>query len=217
MFDQINFINTLNHFKMNRRFTVVDTRTNSTKTFSSTANTLGELKADMRREGINPDGMAIQEGLTKTELRGDDSTVLPHDVPYKGGTTNNLVFRLTQTEKRIKSGAMTRSEVFDEVKRLGLAPKIQEKYGKNFTQCTTSLLISEIEEAKCHCNQCCNAESTSVEDVAAAVAKLTHILIDDEVICEEDGQEVIGLLGAEVTEESDYSADEITNMFKDMD
>lgn len=199
---------------MNKTFTVVDTRTNRTKTFESTANTVGELKADLRREGIDPDGMAIQEGLTKTEL-GDDTSYLPHDVPYRGGTTNNLVFRLTQREKRIKSGSMSRGEAFAKVKELGLAPKIQEKYGKNFTQCTTDLLISEIEEATCNC-KCCK-EELSIQDVADAVTALTNKLVEYDVIDMDDADEVIGLLGANNTPDSIYPADEIENMFKDMD
>ena len=192
---------------MNKRFTVVDTRTNRTKTFESTANTVGELKADLRREGIDPDGMAIQEGLTKTEL-GDNTAYLPHDVPYKGGTTNNLVFRLTQREKRIKSGSMSRSEAFAKVKELGLIGKIQEKYGKNFTQCTTELLISEIEEATSNCCKCCKEEPT-IQDVADAVTALTNKLVECDVIDMEDADEVIGLLGAEHTPSSVYPADEI--------
>ena len=43
---------------------------------------------------------------------------------------------------------MTRSEVLNEIKRLGLASKCIEKFGKNMTQCKTVDLINMIEEAK---------------------------------------------------------------------
>ena len=194
-----------------KRFTVVDTRTNRTKTIESQANTVGELKADLRANGINPDGMAIQEGLTKTEL-GDDTSYLPHDVPYKGGTTNNLVFRLTQREKRIKSGVMSRSEAFAEIKRLGLTDYIQEKYGKNFTQCSTAVLIDEIAAEKAHP---CRKESAAT-NMADALALLCEKLVDNCTLDEDDAAEVVGLIGGDTTSSCDYSRSEIDDMFRNM-
>ena len=132
---------------MNRTFTVVDSTTQKTSTFQSTAETLAELKADLRAHSINYNGMTIYEGISKTELKSDNSA-LPHDVPYKGGTTNNLVFRLTKSEKNIKSGAMSRPEAYAAVKKLGLQDAIAKKYGKNFTMCKTADLIAEVEKAQ---------------------------------------------------------------------
>lgn len=195
-----------------KKFTVVDTRTNKMKTFESTANTVGELKNDLRANGINPDGMAIQEGLTKTELGADDS-YLPHDVPYKGGTTDNLVFRLTQREKKIKSGAMSRSEAFAKVRELGLQDTIATKYGKNFTQCKTEVLISEIEAAEnCPCKK---VDETTV-NMADALTALVGKLVDNGCLDEEDAEEVVGLIGTELSSEAEYSASEIDKMFEDM-
>lgn len=200
-----------------KRFTVVDTRTNRTKTIESTATTVGELKEDLRKNDINPDGMAIQEGLSKTEL-GDDSSYLPHDVPYKGGTTNNLVFRLTQREKRIKSGAMSRSEAFTRVKELGLADYINKKYGKNFTQCKTEVLVAEIDDAMKGCDapeeECNHAEILG--NVVDAVALLTNKLVEAGCLDEEEGEEIVGLLGMEMEAGADYSAAEINELFKGM-
>jgi len=199
-----------------KKFTVVDTRTNRTKTIESSANTVGELKADLRANGINPDGMAIQEGLTKTEL-GDDSSYLPHDVPYKGGTTNNLVFRLTQREKRIKSGVMSRGEAFAKVKELGLQDTIVAKYGKNFTQCKTEILIAEIEAAENGgCKQ--HNEDECCTNVADALTLLVNKLVENGCLEEEDGEEIVGLIGTEVecSNTSEYSASEIDDMFSGM-
>lgn len=200
-----------------KKFTVVDTRTNATKVIESTANTVGELKVDFRKNGINPDGMAIQEGLTKTEL-GDDGSYLPHDVPYKGGTTNNLVFRLTQREKRIKSGSMSRSEAFAKVKELGLQDTIIAKYGKNFTQCKTELLIEAIEEAQR--STCPEEKHECCANIADALTLLVNKLRDEDLIQDDDAEEVIGLIGTGVAYEdnndSDYSASEISDMFKGM-
>lgn len=196
-----------------KKFTVVDTRTNKTKVIESSANTVGQLKADLRNNGINPDGMAIQEGITKTEL-GDDGSYLPHDVPYKGGTTNNLVFRLTQREKKIKSGAMTRKEAFEAVKRLGLTEKIQSKYARNFTQVSTADLINEIEAASRPEKEPCPCGKTNVSD---AITTLVEKLVDNGVLDEEEGNEVVGLLSDETTEEEEiYSESEINKMFLNM-
>lgn len=201
-----------------KKFTVVDTRTNKTKVIESTANTVGELKEDLRKNDINPDGMAIQEGLSKTEL-GDDSAYLPHDVPYKGGTTNNLVFRLTQREKRIKSGAMSRSEAFTKVKELGLAEHINEKYGKNFTQCKTDVLEAEINEAMSGAEapeEGCNCTEV-LGNIVDALTVLTNKLVEAGCLDEEEGEEIVGLLGVELEAEgAPYSTDEITAMFKNM-
>lgn len=198
-----------------KKFTVVDTRTNRTKTFESTANTVGELKADLRREGIDPTDMAIQEGLTKTELSDNDGAYLPHDVPYRGGTTNNLVFRLTQKEKKIRSGAMSRSEAYDKVKELGLTEKIAKKYGKNFTMCKTSDLIAEIEACECTDKENCGCDCRPV--TLDAFEALLHALVDNYAITEEEAMEIADILGIELfPDNAIYSNSEIDQMFADM-
>ena len=62
-------------------FTIVDTESQKTKEIQSNATTVAELKRDLRQNGFNVDGKTIQEALTRTEFK-DDSSVLPHDVPY---------------------------------------------------------------------------------------------------------------------------------------
>lgn len=207
-----------------KKFTVVDTRTNRTKTFESTANTVGELKVDLRREGIDPTGMAIQEGLTKTELGDNDGAYLPHDVPYRGSTTNNLVFRLTQKEKKIRSGAMSRGKAYDKVKALGLTDMIAKKYGKNFTMCKTSDLIAEIEAYECKKN--CAYGSNYRPVTLDAFKALLHALVDNDAITEKEAMEIAYILGTELfpddaiysSSEDDalYSNSEIDQMFADM-
>lgn len=195
-----------------KKFTVVDTRTNRTKTFESTANTVGELKADLRREGIDPTDMAIQEGLTKTELGDNDSAYLPHDVPYRGSVTNNLVFRLTQKEKKIRSGAMSRSEAYNKVKELGLTDMIAKKYGKNFTMCKTSDLIAEIEACECKENCGCDYRPVTLD----AFEALLHALVDNDAITEEEAMEIADILGIKLFPDAIYSNSEIDQMFADM-
>lgn len=215
-----------------KKFTVIDTRTMQKKEFESQATTVAELKADLRKLGIATDGMTIQEGLTKAELKFD-TALLPHDVPFKGGTTNNLVFRLTQAEKKIKSGAgMSRQEAYAKVKELGLTEAIVKKYNKNFTMCKTADLIAEIEAAsKKTMNVKENApkkESKAVkpatkapvasEDKATqAITLLTNTLVNNGILSPDEGTEVVEVLGTTLSvKESTYSAEDIDDMFKDM-
>lgn len=130
-----------------KTFTIVDSESQKVKEIQSNASTVGELKRDLRLNGFKVDGKTIQEGLTRTEFK-DDSSLLPHDVPTKkGGFTNDLVFRLTKTDKNVASG-MDRKEAYEEVKKLGLGDAIKAKYGKNFTQCSTNDLIDFIQKHK---------------------------------------------------------------------
>lgn len=205
---------------MNRTFTVVDSATQKTSTFQSTAETLAELKADLRAHSINYNGMTIYEGISKTELKSDNSA-LPHDVPYKGGTTNNLVFRLTKSEKNIKSGAMSRPEAYAAVKKLGLQDAIAKKYGKNFTMCKTADLIAEVEKAQKKSAapaQKPACKKGNEEGGCAAIkglAILTNTLVLNGVISEAEGKEVADALNVELAgaPEGTYSQAEIAAMF----
>ena len=96
-----------------RKITVVQTKNQKKSVIMSAATTLAELKSDLRANGIDYDGMTFFEGTSKVELK-NDASVLPHDVPYKGTVTNELVFMLTNTNKKIRSGAaiMSRAEAY---------------------------------------------------------------------------------------------------------
>ena len=112
----------------------------------SAATTLAELKSDLRANGIGYDGMTFFEGTSKVELK-NDASVLPYDVPYKGTITNELVFMLTNTNKKIKSGAvaMSRAEAYNAIKSMGLQDACVKKFGKNFTMCKTADLIALVQ------------------------------------------------------------------------
>nr|UVN09392.1 MAG: hypothetical protein [Bacteriophage sp.] len=129
-----------------RKITVVQTKNQKKSVIMSAATTLGELKADLRSNGIDYDGMTFFEGTSKTELK-TDASVLPHDVPYKGTITNELVFMLTNTNKKIKSGAtaMSRTEAYNAIKSMGLQDACVKKFGKNFTMCKTADLIALVQ------------------------------------------------------------------------
>ena len=129
-----------------RKITVVQTKNQKKSVIMSAATTLAELKNDLRANGIDYDGMTFFEGTSKVELK-NDASVLPHDVPYKGTITNELVFMLTNTNKKIRSGAtnMSRMEAYNAIKSMGLQNACVKKFGKNFTMCKTIDLIALIQ------------------------------------------------------------------------
>ena len=58
-----------------RKILFVLSNSSNQKSIMSEAETLGALKADMRRAGISYDGMTFYEGRTRTELKDDASAV----------------------------------------------------------------------------------------------------------------------------------------------
>lgn len=211
-----------------RKIIIVSTANQSKKVIMSSATTLSELKADLREHNISYDGMTFYEGTSKTELKTDES-VLPHDVPYKGTITNELVFMLTNSNKKIRSGAMSRKEVYNKITELGLQDECKKKFGRNFTQCTTTDLISLVEKAS---KKAAPASAPKVETptevvdnkARKAITALTTILFNNDIIdcCEKD--EVMSILGGEMSfnmpskpnTESPYSDSELAEMFEGM-
>jgi hypothetical protein len=136
-----------------RKILFVLSNSSNQKSIMSEAETLGALKADMRRAGISYDGMTFYEGRTRTELK-DNASVLPVNVPVpaKGTTpattTNDLVFMLTTANKKIKSGALSpeRKNALEEIKVKGLGAAVTAKFGKNATQCKTPDLLAFLAE-----------------------------------------------------------------------
>lgn len=212
-----------------RKITVVQTKNQKKSVIMSAATTLAELKSDLRANGIDYDGMTFFEGTSKVELK-NDASVLPHDVPYKGIVTNELVFMLTNTNKKIRSGAMSRMEAYAEIKRRGLQDACLKKFGKNFTMCKTADLIALVQSngaSKPAPVAPASNGGECVDTVArAAISKLVEILEDNGTIEYYEKDEVLDILGGAVevapSEEykpksaSPYSDDEINDMFEGM-
>ena len=128
-----------------RKITIIDNKNQSQKVIAdSKATTLGELKSEMRARGISYDGCTFYCGQMRAELK-DDAAPLPMTVMYRGQEVSDLTFLLTAPEKKIKSGSMSRAEAYSKIKSMGLGELCKEKYGKNFTQCSTADLIAVIE------------------------------------------------------------------------
>lgn len=215
-----------------KTFTIVDTESQRTKEIQSNATTVADLKRDLRTAGFNVEGKTIQEGLTRTEFK-DDSSLLPHDVPTKnGGITNDLVFRLTKTNKNVSSG-MDRKEAYAEVKRLGLGDAIKAKYGKNFTQCSTNDLIDFVQKHKGGSKPVEKPAPTKEKETStpakkkdsnechdeASIKKLCGILVKKDILSEED---VASIFDGEVPEEATtndaarYSQSQLDHIFDGM-
>lgn len=214
-----------------RKITVVQTKNQKKSVIMSAAMTLAELKNDLRANDIDYDGMTFFEGTSKVELK-NDASVLPHDVPYKGTITNELVFMLTNTNKKIKSGAvaMSRTEAYSAIKSMGLQDACVKKFGKNFTMCKTADLIALVQsnsaskpapkaETKKEEIPASNGDEYVDAVARAAISKLVEILENNSTIEDYEKEEVIGILGGKVAVSdtaSPYSDDEIDDMFTGM-
>lgn len=127
-----------------RKITVVSNKNSQKVVINTTVETLGALKKEFTKHGISYNSeSAFYEGVSKTELLADDS-ILPANVPYKDPKTkttvitNDLVIMVTVKDKKIKSGAMSRSDLYAKAKELNMGEAIKAKFGKNYTQVSSS-------------------------------------------------------------------------------
>lgn len=121
-----------------RKITVVSTQLQKQVKIDSKAVTLGDLKQELRALNIPYYNMSFLEGHLKAEFT-DNSAILPLEVPHKGGMTNELVFLLTNTKKKIESGS-ERTDILNKIKEHKLQEECVARYGKNFTNCKTAEL-----------------------------------------------------------------------------
>lgn len=218
-----------------RKITIISTKSNKRTVINTDATTLGELKNALSAVGVDYEGMTFYEGLTKTELKLDES-LLPHDVQrinpttHEPETTNELAFMLTNTNKKIRSGAgvMSRSEVYEAIKKNGLQTECLRTFGKNFTKCKTTELISLLNCVSSEpATPSTPTEPTVFVDAQAreAIKKLVDFLYEqDTITCYSDVEEILDLLApvpsqtndSKLSSESPYSDDELDAMFKDM-
>lgn len=192
-----------------RKLTIVDTRTQSIRVIESNATTLAELKAALTDNGINANGMDIQEGLTKTVLL-DDASLLPHDVRLSNGTvTNQLVFRLTMPNRKIASGA-NRWDLYKFIMEHGLSEEVKEAFGRNYTNVKTEDLENFVSDY-------------THEDEGPKVAELSDIHVCPLEMVANLLEKVSMMLkamsshkGSVIENDSPYSTEEIAEMFKDI-
>ena len=221
-----------------RKITIISTKNHSTKVINSAATTLGELKTDLDNAGIGYTDCTFFEGLTKTEMKNNDA-ILPHDVPYKGTITNNLVFMITNASKKIRSGA-DRKSIIAEIKTKNLTEVVKKTYGKNYTNCKTEDLekilsinsTSTPKEAPAK-KEVPNNSAMKTTDLSIYVTKAELREVIESLLKEMEDAEVdyvedvdidniaiIGKVSSNNSEEeksdSPYSSNELDDMFKDM-
>ena len=218
-----------------RKITVLVESTQSKHVLQSNATTLGELKNELRGENIsfNSDDV-FKEGMSKTVLVADES-ILPSNIPWRGEVTNDLIFMITAPKKKIKSGVMTRAEVYAIIKKLKLQDKISKKEGKNFTQCSTAVLLTFIDEASedsCETKaavpvakekkvkgnpiQMGNPTPEMVESVTfCALKKLIAKMVNEGVLSEANANNILGVASgkAALPIEKEVSYDELAEQF----
>lgn len=211
-----------------RKITVLVESTQSKHVLQSNATTLGELKDELREKNIsfNPDDV-FKEGMSKTVLTTDES-ILPSNIPWRGEVTNDLIFMVTAPQKKIKSGDMTRAEVYAEVKRLKLQDTISKKVGKNFTQCSTAVLLTFIDEAsKNSCTKTpapvakekkvkSNPTPEVVESVTfCALKELIAEMVNEGVLSEANANNILGVASGKpaLPVDKEESYDELAEQF----
>ena len=212
-----------------RKITVLVESTQSKHVLQSNATTLGELKDELRDKNIsfNPDDV-FKEGMSKTVLTTDES-ILPSNIPWRGEVTNDLIFMITAPQKKIKSGVTTRAEVYAEIKRLKLQDTISKKVGKNFTQCSTAVLLTFIDEASK--NSCetkaptpvakekkvkSNPTPEVVESVTfCALKELIAKMVNEGVLSEANANNILGVASGKpaLPIEKEESYDELAEQF----
>lgn len=207
-----------------RKITIVDSKLQKRSTIMSEAETLGELKRDLTANGINYSGKTFMEGLSRSELK-EDASILPHDIQRPDGSvTNELVFMLTEPEKKIKSGAiLTRQECYAKVKELGLQAAVQSRFGKNFTQCSTndlnSFLAARVSKASKTAKPSPKKEvKASDSEVVKNATAFTNKLLEAGAISPQNGQALKDILAGKSVREihSDFTDAEIRAMFSGM-
>ena len=212
-----------------RKITVVSTQTQKKSVITTSAETLEDLKKDLTAAGICYDGMTFYEGTSRTELI-DNKAMLPREVPYKGTTTNELVFMLTNSNKRIKSGAKTREQLYEEIQKGGVQNEIKVRFGKNYTLCSnrdlelfllakenTLKLEKDIAEKSTVAETSVEADN-EITKVKRAINTLVKSLYLNEVISKNTAGAVFALLNKgtifkEDGEPSPYSDADIESMF----
>lgn len=218
-----------------RTITVYSTKTNVKTTIMSTAETLGELKAELRANNVDFEDMTFFEGVSRTELVADNSA-LPKDIMYKGTRTNNLAFMLTNSNKKIKSGALedtSRANIYTYIKKYGLQEMVKSHLGKNYTQCKTEDLVNIVNYAldaeeclqcsECGHVNCGKSKYSELEKIAVhamlALSELVDYLADNDMVNVDNiGKiihEKINICESDTKKElkSPYSDKELSEMF----
>lgn len=213
--------------QMERTVTVWESSKQKKTVFTSNAETLGELKSEMQAHDIDLTNMSILEGVSHTQLLSDES-VLPHDIPYKGERTNNLMIYLTLQNKKVSSG-IDRKEIGAWIKENNLSDALFAEFHNNWTRVSTDNLIKFYNEHKDAAPAAPKAEDekpaetpetpeTHKDETPANsglikwAKRVTEILYEEDIIDGYQNDELNALLGGDNSDEGGFSKDEIDAM-----
>lgn len=213
-----------------KTFTIISSKEQKKYVIDTEATTMAELTAAMDAAGIDYNNMTLYEGLTKSEFNPTNAeAILPHDVPYKGKVTNDLVFMLTKSQKKIESGNdMSYTEMRSYIKEKGLTEDFKKAYGKNYTQGSTSEFkefiagqeyLENTPTTYSKCEQEVTPKPTTFKDLLIAARTDASNLVNrlDALILmysEESNQNLKTWQEEDV--KSPFSNDEINDMFANM-
>lgn len=172
-----------------RTIWILDRATNTHVKIITDATTFGELKQAAKAAGVRYEGKDWLERISQQSPLSDES-ILPTNLPWQGKVTNDLVFVLTDTNKKIKSG-LGRNEILEKVRDLGLQQELKLKYGKPYTNISNDILLKEVEEAEealntddlfndcdvCHEKE--NKYNSVIKIIAALLAGLPKEVVKD--------------------------------------
>ena len=172
-----------------RTIWILDRATNTHVKIITDATTFGELKQAAKAAGVRYEGKDWLERISQQSPLSDES-ILPTNLPWQGKVTNDLVFVLTDTNKKIKSG-LGRNEILEKVRDLGLQQELKLKYGKPYTNISNNVLLKEVEEAEealntddlfddCDvCHKKDNKYNSVIKVIAALLAGLPKEVVKD--------------------------------------
>ena len=176
-----------------RKITVIPTREQRSYVVTTGAENLKELKEALDDAGISYAGMSFIEGLTKTELKSDES-ILPKDVEYKGRNTNELVIMLTNTEKKISSG-FDRKELYRLISEKGLKDEIKKVCGRNYTHVPTEELAKFMQAQSIPAKdpeKNVSSLEARVEQLEITLSKLIRNLNQNDFLDDDEMDEICG-------------------------
>ena len=219
---------------MTRTITVYNSSTQEKKVFENVeVSTLAEVKSLLRENGISYDGMDFMEGVSQTKLLNDTS-VLPHDIPYKGSTTNDLLIYMTLKDKKVRSGvdfkSMDRRTLLGYIKNHGWVEEVNKVFNANYTRVSSASLIDFCVKKEGATGMPGNpaaqaetpAEGCPGEKAINAIKTLTEALYEDGYIGTETYKDVMEALEGKKEEapapakEAGFSQEEIDNMIADL-
>ena len=210
---------------MIRNITVWNNSTQERTVFENVdVTTWGDVLPLLEDKGIDVTNMEIREGRSKTAIINED-TVLPTNIPFRGETTNDLLFYMTLTNKKVSSGVgMSRKEMIDYMRENNILDALEDAYGDSYTRISNANMSAFIDKWQNREVKDNPAKDSPINDcpglhiVAQSVVRLVNALLDEETICEDEAEYILEGYGAtKIVEEAKEEKPEIKDNGASMD